>query len=186
MSQKFLVRASLLPGQPFYSRAGRGWTNDPTLVEVLDQDECPKLPCRIKGLPDVADPNKLGRKAFEQLMKDPRISIKPEGFESAEALASQVPALQMELGKAKATIESLQSDLNVANKGNELLEAQLKSMASERDAARQSEATLEASVKGATKKRVAELEAKVAELEGMLADATKPSDPSAANRSAKG
>lgn len=145
MSQKFVIRATLLPGQPFYCRAGRGWTGNPTMVELLDQDDDPMLPNPNKNLPDVPDPVRIGRRSFEKLQKDSRISIKTDGDETAEALASKLPSVQLELGEAKARIAELEASADQAA-------LHLKSVEADRDA----------------------LKIKVAELETILSDATKP------------
>jgi hypothetical protein len=151
MPQKFFVRGSLLPGQPFYCRAGRGWGSDPKLIEVIDQDECPKNPNRNPGLPDVPDPIKVGRKAYEILLKDPRISIKAEGAESAEAMASQVPGLQSQLGDAEAKIFQLEGKLELAAAEFDVVTAKLSAVTAERDAFAEKTSTLESLLGDATK-----------------------------------
>jgi hypothetical protein len=180
MPQKFLVRGSLLPGQPFYCRAGRGWGSDPKLIEVLDQDECPKVANRVPGLPDVPDPVKVGRKAFEILLKDPRISIKPEGAESAEALASQVPGMQAKLAESESKVSSLESELNLTRAEMAVLGAKMETLEEERDAESKLAEKRAEQVKDLQAKLVVSEKAlagqveKVSTLEALLGDATKP------------
>jgi hypothetical protein len=181
MSQRFQVRASLIKGQKFYCRAGRGWTDQWTEVTVLDQDDDPMITNPVKNLPAAPDPANIGRKSFVVLSKDSRIVIKPVDGEIADvmqlpALASRVAALESELARSKADIEATTLRAKVAEGLRDSKQARITEL----------EALLSASEKERADSRKAELdviaevkrgyETKLSELEGLLADATKPSD----------
>jgi hypothetical protein len=166
MSQKFLVRASLLPGQPFYCRAGRGWTSDPTPIEVTDQDDDEMLPNRIPALPLVPHPTRVGRKSFAILQKDARISIKAEGDEQAEVLAAKVPGLEAKLTSLELSLKDAGLVIERLESKRDDLAAQLKVSTARAESAERAAGRL-------TDERDA-LKEKVSELEAMLADATKP------------
>ena len=138
MSQRFIVRASLLPGYNHYFRAGRGWTASATEIELVDQDDDPMLPNPKPGLPEVAHPTQVGRKSFTILEKDPRISIKTVGEESSEAMAAQLPGVQLELSRAAARIAELEaareqdeSHISTLEAGRAALQAQIAELKSE-------------------------------------------------------
>lgn len=113
MSQRFEVRAVLVKGQPFYCRAGRGWTEGWTQIEVLDQDEDPTLPNKVKNLPDVPDPTRLGRKSFAILSADARIVVKPVDGTSAEAI--KLPALESRIADIEAQLGATKKALDDSN-----------------------------------------------------------------------
>ena len=123
MSQIYVVRATLVNGQPFYCRAGRGWTQEGTEIEVLDQEDDPMVPNKMPGLPAVADPKRVGRKSFAVLKKDPRISIQAAGGD--EALLASVPELEARLSASEKRADDLAAQLVDAKKINADLTAKL-------------------------------------------------------------
>jgi hypothetical protein len=182
MPQKFLVRASLLPGQPFYCRAGRGWGSDPKTIEVIDQDDCPLVDNRVHGLPKVPHPTLVGRKAFDILLKDARISVKPEGADSSEAMASQVPGLQAKLSAETGKVAELEGKIKLISAEADVLGAKINTITAERDAHAKSSEALSVQVAGLqgrladSEKEKASLIEKNATLEALLGDATKPTE----------
>lgn len=145
MSQRFQVRASLAHGQPFYCRAGRGWSSEWTEIEVIDQDADPMLPNKVKGLPEVPDPARLGRKSFAIVNADPRIVVKPLDGTAADAIRlpeveSKVAGLQAQLAEVTAQLEAANLRARVAEEARDTKDA------------------------------------KIAELDALLAEVTKPAD----------
>jgi hypothetical protein len=86
-------------------RAGRFWPSaGPVEVQVLDTDDCPMVavedPSWQGGRRMALDPAKIGRKAWQAIVADPRISKFPEGEEPAgevDRLRAQIAALEERL-----------------------------------------------------------------------------------------
>jgi hypothetical protein len=63
-------------------RGGRFWpSSTSTTVEVQDTDQCPVIDDPSKPGKTILDPNRIGRLAWERIMRDPTLSknVAPEG-----------------------------------------------------------------------------------------------------------
>jgi hypothetical protein len=109
MPQKFRVRSALQNGQPFYGRAGRGWTDQWAEITVLDQDDDPMVPNKVKNLPDVPDPSQVGRRSFAKLSADKRIIVKP--LDGADADAINRPALEARVSELEKALDKAHTAL---------------------------------------------------------------------------
>jgi hypothetical protein len=128
---RYIVRATLVNGQPFYCRAGRGWAGGAgTEIEVLPQEGDPMVANKREGLPPIPDPLRVGQKSFAILKADPRLTIHAVGGEAA--LAANVPELEARLSaaakaqeSARETIAALQAEKKRATEELERAQAAL-------------------------------------------------------------
>lgn len=121
---KFIVQAQDRTAQGFNHVicAGRFFpSSNPTTVEVMDQDEDVMLPPAKAGYPDVADLNHCGRLAWQRILKDKRLSIRPEGSEVDGDLApklaaarSQIELLEGKLGSKEGECTAMKVELDTA------------------------------------------------------------------------
>jgi hypothetical protein len=110
---KFLVQAVTRPGFQTASRGGRAWPSaTPTEVEVLDQDECPRIPVEGKPGQTQLDPARIGRKAWAQVMADGKLSKTPVSAVDASAAQQEAAQLRDEMASLKA--ELAQRDATIA------------------------------------------------------------------------
>jgi uncharacterized coiled-coil protein SlyX len=117
---KFLVQAVTRPGFNTVSRGGRAWPSAAaTEVEVLDEDECPRIP--VEGRPGQTqlDPVRIGRKAWALVMADGRLSKTPVGvvdataaWQTAAGLRDRVDTLEAQVAEHLETIA--QRDRSIA------------------------------------------------------------------------
>lgn len=191
MPQRFKVRASLVKGQTFYCRAGRGWSSEWTEITVLDQDDDPMHENKVKNLPDVPDPERMGRKSFALVSKDSRLTVQALDGGTADAirvpaLESRAAELEASLTKSRAEVESLTMRAKVAEGLRDTKQARvaeledlLSASEKERDKAHSSALEVIEQVKRDCDKRVADLQS-------LLDEATKPAAPVSKKNQARG
>lgn len=117
---KYIVQAVRREGHDGVWRAGRKWASDaPTEIEVLDQDDDGAVietkDAAGRVVSTIKNPTVVGRRSFEAMKADGRISIRPAEGGHAEAAANpdvqrlrdQVQALEAELTRARAERDRL-------------------------------------------------------------------------------
>jgi len=191
MPQRFQVRASLIKGQTFYCRAGRGWSSEWTEITVLDQDDDPMHENKVKNLPDVPDPVNLGRRSFALVSKDPRITV--QALDGGTADAIRVPELEARAGELEKTIAKLRADVESLTMRARVAEGLRDSKAAR---VAELEELLSAAEKERDKSHASALDvidqvkrdcdARVADLQALLEEATKPADKPAKKTQARG
>jgi len=127
MPTKFLVRGPdrTAQGWPYHWVASRGWGKDPIEIEVVDGDE-PMVQDTIEGQPVLRpDTHKLSRASFEELQRDPQMSIRPVDAAGEAALTVDVGAMVAENEKLKAENAGLQDTVKHLNKRIEELTKEL-------------------------------------------------------------
>ena len=110
------VRASN-PNHAGRWRAGRFFSNkESRRIEVVDDEKDPTGP---DGRPH---PDKMNRAAYELMMKDDRLSVKPEGADNAASKA-EIEALQATIGSQAADLADAKAELALVTDENTKLVA---------------------------------------------------------------
>jgi hypothetical protein len=89
------VRAMPAPGHNFRRRAGRAWTKDPILLNVVDQPKAPRVTLDQEGRSVVTYSNEISPIDVEALKADRFISVTVVGGEQGEL--SEMNALKARL-----------------------------------------------------------------------------------------
>lgn len=111
---KFLVQAVKRPGFDSVSRGGRAWPSAaPVEVEVLDQDECPKVDHVVDGkvIRQTLDPKRIGRTAWALVMAEGRLSKTPAGLANVPDPMARIADLEAENAALKAQVAERQTSL---------------------------------------------------------------------------
>lgn len=103
-----------------YCCAGRHWPGaKPVTVEVLDQDECPRIPHPTREGVQMLDPVRLGRLAWKEIQDCPLLSknAAPDEAELTLPPANPTEQLKEENRKLKERLVEMDSRLKVLEAG---------------------------------------------------------------------
>lgn len=97
-----------------YCCAGRHWPGgSPVIVEVVDQDECPRVPHPTRTDVKMLDPVRIGRIAWKEIQEDPLLSknAAPEDAELTLPPSNPTELLKEENRKLRERLVSLEGRL---------------------------------------------------------------------------